>query len=242
LSWEKTGATGLRYGSGNPALVPTSDAAIEDSITTKIGELVLDTEGNLKGTLEIVYGVQDSMSLKWRAYGEDETTRTQMLESGVLASLPDGAKVKTVSSAGWTNSEEPLRAKLEIELDAYATSAGKRWLLQSGILHTKDQNPFTAATRMYPIYFDYPYEVNESLTIVTPNGYAVESVPAPASVEFTVSSYSQSAEQTQSKITIKRKIRIKGISYNAVSYSSLRKFFGLIHDQDEQPIALKAQR
>jgi len=121
-------------------------------------------------------------------------------------------------------------------------SAGKRRLLQSGILHTRDQNPFTAATRTHPIYFDYPYEVDESLTIAIPSGYAAESVPAPASVEFSVSSYSRSTEQAQSKITIRRKTKVKGITYNAVSYPSLRKFFGLIHDQDEQPITLKTQQ
>jgi len=145
-------------------------------------------------------------------------------------------------ATGWTNSDDLLRAKFEIELNGCASSTGKRWLLQSGILHAQDQNPFTVATRTYPVYFDYPYEINENLTITVPNGYSVESVPSPASLEFNVSSYSQSTEQGQSKITIKRKIRIKAIAYNAVSYPALRKFFAGIHEQDEQPIALKTQQ
>ena len=45
-----------------------------------------------------------------------------------------------------------------------------------------DQNPFKALTREYPIDFVYPQQDKYTFSITIPEGYQVESVPAPLAI------------------------------------------------------------
>jgi hypothetical protein len=47
---------------------------------------------------------------------------------------------------------------------------------------TKSRNPFVNGDRKMPIYFGYPKQEKYQITISIPEGYVVESVPAPIKI------------------------------------------------------------
>lgn len=50
------------------------------------------------------------------------------------------------------------------------------------LFFTNDKNPFKQEVREYPVDFSYPYADKFNITIQIPDGYSVESLPAPAAL------------------------------------------------------------
>lgn len=50
------------------------------------------------------------------------------------------------------------------------------------LFFTNDKNPFKQEVREYPVDFSYPFVDKYNITIKIPDGFTVETLPAPAKV------------------------------------------------------------
>ena len=57
-------------------------------------------------------------------------------------------------------------------------NAGSRAVLPAAIFTVGEKGIFEHANRVHPIYFEYPYEKSDDLTVELPAGWHVGSVPS----------------------------------------------------------------
>ena len=55
---------------------------------------------------------------------------------------------------------------------------GRSMLVPASLFQTSQAVAFRAEKRLYPIYFDYPFEETDDLTLHVPTWYKIESAPA----------------------------------------------------------------
>lgn len=123
------------------------------------------------------------------------------------------------------------------------TEAGNGRLIVSPMLmFAATQNPFTDATRTYPVDFVFPRQDKYTFSISLPKGYAIESLPESAtyqmkdnvgSFRFNISAVGQGQIQV---------VVVNNINYAMIGpdyYPALKEFYGTVIKKQSEKIVLK---
>ncbi len=239
LPWDETAAGGIVLETYVHGVGLTPNPESRDAVTRYEGNLQLDATGTLKGLLRVHYEGQEALIQRLWASKTDEAKRVEDLEAGFKTSFSDGAIVKLKSSDGWDKSETPLTLEYEVELPNYATPAGRRLIFPLGVLHNTEKNPFPSPRRVYPIYFEYPYEVYEDIHIELPPGIQTESLPPEKKAERGVVKYYFSVKKDGNNLEIKRTKLVQAVLMGVDQYPALRAYFDQVMAGDSQQVTLK---
>lgn len=107
------------------------------------------------------------------------------------------------------------------------------------------ENPFKQEKREYPVDFGYPAQEKYNISIEIPEGYIVESLPAPINLitgEDNIGKFKYMIENTENKIQI---VIITDINTAIVStdyYEVLKDFFQKMIDKQNEKIVLKKRK
>ena len=239
LPWEETDAGGIRVDPIRGKIGSTPKPASKEAITQRHAELKLDADGNLAGNLTITFDGQEALSRRLRAIDQDEAQRRKELEEAVQHSLPQGAAVKLLSAGAWETSETPLTAQFQVQVPSFASIAGRRLILPLGIFHANRQNPFITARRTHPVYFEYPYEFYDDVTLILPPNTQVESLPPHALIDRGLCVYEFSLEKQGNSLHLKRTLKMQAYFLPVANYLALRNFFDQVRANDEQQATLQ---
>jgi transglutaminase-like putative cysteine protease len=240
LPWEETDAGGIRIDRADNKIETTPPPQSKDAVIRRQAELNLDAEGNLDGKLSITYEGQEALRRRLKAIDQDEVQRQKDLEDEVQHSLPQGVTVKLLSADAWVASQTPLRTQFQIQVPNYANKAGQRLLLPVAVFHANGQNPFTSPRRTHPVYFEYPAEVYDDVTLVLPPGVRIESLPANGKFERGATFYESSAEKQGNTLRLKRTFKMAAYYVPPDRYQALRQFYEQVRAGDEQQAILKS--
>jgi hypothetical protein len=119
--------------------------------------------------------------------------------------------------------------------------AGKRVLIPAGVFTAGEKHTFEHANRVYPIYFDYPYEKWDDITIELPPGWQVGSVPPGQEKDGHVVSYTLKVEGGKGALHLTRKLRVDCLIVETKYYPALRNFFQSVRNGDEEQIVLQPE-
>ena len=164
------------------------------------------------------------------------------MENLIQPSLPHGSSVKLLSAEGWQVADAPLKAEYEILIPNFATRTGKRLVVPMDIFHTTARSSLTSASRVNPVYFDYPFESYEEITLDLPLGFELESLPSPQSIQREAGQYEFMGEVRGDTIHLQRSFKQSGYYFPVASYAALRSFYNLVRASDEQQITLSSVR
>jgi hypothetical protein len=92
---------------------------------------------------------------------------------------------------------------------------------------------------VHPIYFEYPYEKADDLTIELPPGWQVSSMPPPQDTNGKVMLYSLKVEQSPGTLRLTRKLTIDVLLVEQRYYTALRNFFQSVRTSDGLQIVLQ---
>jgi hypothetical protein len=106
-----------------------------------------------------------------------------MISDEIKAWLPSSAKFDLTSITGWDKSDSALEAQGKLQIPEIAETAGKRTLLPLGLYEAIQRQYFESATRKQDVYFPYPFEEVDDITLQLPAGWTADSLPAPKTVE-----------------------------------------------------------
>jgi hypothetical protein len=126
-----------------------------------------------------------------------------------------------------------------VKIPGWASSAGKRALIPAGVFTEVEHHIFEHANRVHPIYFEYPYEKVDDVTIELPAGWQVGSVPAPQDNNAHVVGYTLKVEGSKNALHLTRVLKVDFLILDPKYYPALRNFFGLVRSGDEQQIVLQ---
>lgn len=239
LTWYETGVAGLRLDKDGGTWIQTTLPQASESRIERVGKLKLSDTGDLEGKLTITYTGLEAMGHRLEERNEDEVARKKFLEEVVTGQIAAGAEVELTNKPDWTSSETPLVAEFNLKIPGWASSAGRRVMIPAAIFTAAERGVFEHANRVQPIYFAYPYEKADDVTIELPLGWQVSSVPPPQDQGAKVVAYSLKVEQSPGTLRLTRKLTIDFLLVPQKYYTALRNFFQAVRNGDGVQVVLQ---
>lgn len=239
LPWEKTATSGLKLVGGKGEKFSTPRSRSEDAITERKADLKLDAEGSAAGTLLTTFRGQEALRLRIDALRKDATGKTKLLEEEIKAWLPSSATFEIVKAEGWDQTDQPLVVEARVSVPNLAVRAGKRLLLAKGVLQTTESHPFKASSRVHPVYFEYPFQEADEVTLSVPAGVRVESTVVPRKAETDFGMYQSFVQRRGEALWLGRKLQIDGIFFAKEFYPELRAFYDTVRIGDEDNLVMQ---
>lgn len=239
LEWSETAVLGLRLDKDGGSWIQTALPQASESQIRRNAKLTLSDTGDLEGTLTVTYTGLEAMYRRLHELHQDETARKKYLEESLKDQIPAAAELELTNKPDWNASETPLVAILNLKIPGWASSAGKRALLPVGFFGAPEKHVFEHANRVFPIYFEYPYEKIDDVTVDLPQGWQIGSVPAPTTKDSHVVLYSLNVENNKSSVHVQRKLTVDIVILESKYYAALRNFFQVVKTGDEEQVLLQ---
>jgi hypothetical protein len=241
LTWSETGTHGLCLDKDGGKWIKTTLPPSSDSQIHRKAKLKLSDSGDLEGILTVTYTGLEAMYRRLEQRNADEVDRRKFLEDQLKEQVPGAAELELTNKPDWASSEAPLVAEFNLKISGWASNAGKRVMLPVGVFSAYEKHVFEHATRVHPIYFEYPYEKMDDVTIDLPPSWQVSNVPPPQTQDGHIIAYSLKADSGSGTVHVVRQLNVDVLILEQKYYSALRKFFQVVRTGDEEQILLQAR-
>jgi len=239
VMWAETGIQGLRLEKDRGTWVTTSVPKSSDSQVLRHADLTLSENGDLEGKLTLTFTGLKAMELRLEERNEDETDKKKTLEDEAKGSIPVASEIELTNKPAWNSSSVPLVAEFKMKIDGWASAAGHKTMLPVGLFAADEKAVFSHADRVHPIYFEYPIEKDDDVTVTLPAGWQVSSLPKEVVQDGRVVTYSLKAEDNKASVHITRKLSSDILLMDSKYYPALRNFYQGVRTADEQQILLQ---
>ena len=239
LTWSETGVPGLRLDKDGGTWIQTTLPQASESRIERVGKLKLSDTGDLEGKLTVTYIGLEAMYHRVEERNADEVARKKFLEELVTEQIAVAAEAELTNKPDWTSSETPLVAEYNLKIPGWASGAGRRVMIPAAIFTAAEKGVFEHANRVQPIYFEYPHEKADDITIELPPGWQVSSVPPPQDRNGKVMVYSLKVEQSPGTLRLTRKLTIDVLLVQQKYYTALRNFFQAVRTSDGIQVVLQ---
>ena len=239
LPWDETGVQGLKLdkdgGSWVTTILPQSDV----SRIERKAQLKLSDNGDLEGTLRVTFTGLEALRRRVEERHDDETARKTFLEDEVKEYVPAAVEVVLTNKPAWETSDVSLAAEFHIKVPGWASGAGRRALVPVGLFSAPEKHIFEHATRVQAIYFEFPFEKSDEVTIELPQGWQVATTPKPQDEGGKVAGYTLKVDDHKTALEMTRKLHLNALLMDIKYYGALRSFFQMVRTGDEQQIVLQ---
>ncbi len=239
LTWSETGTPALRLDKDGGTWIKTPLPASSESRIERKARLKLSDNGDLEGKLTITYAGLEAMYHRIGMLHSDEVARKKFLEDRVKRQIPVAAEAELTNQPDWNGSETPLVGEFNVRIPGWASNAGKRVIVPAAVFTAGEKHTFEHANRVYPIYFDYPYEKVDDVTIELPPGWQVGSIPPAQDKDVRAVGYSLKVDGGKDTLHLTRKLKVDFMLLEAKYYPTLRDFFEAVRTGDEEQIVLQ---
>ncbi|CAC9973330.1 transglutaminase domain-containing protein [Flavobacterium panici] len=109
------------------------------------------------------------------------------------------------------------------------------------LFFTKDKNPFTQEVREYPVDFSYPFVDKFNITIKIPEGFVVETLPAPAaiSMEDNLGTFKFNIAASSNVLQLSILHQINEAIVSPEKYEMLKEYYKAMVAKETEKIVLK---
>ena len=153
--------------------------------------------GDLEGNLTVTFTGLEGLRRRMEERNGDEAERKRYLEDQVKEYIPAASEVELKNKPEWNSSAGPLVAEFTLKVPGWASGAGRRALLPVGLFSATEKRLFDHAVRVHPIYFEYPFQKVDDITIELPAGWQTTSLPAAKNVDQKAVVYTSKGERQE---------------------------------------------
>ena len=239
LPWSETAVAGLRLDKDGGTWIVTPLPEAAESRVERVGKMKLLEDGDLEGTVTVSYVGLDAMYHRLTERHADDVERKKDLEESLMSQLTSASQAELTNKPDWNGSETPLVAEFSFKIPGWASSAGRRVLLPGAVFVAGEKGVFEHASRVQPIYFEYPYQKIDDLTITLPPGWQVSSVPKPQDINAKAIVYSAKVEQGAESLRLTRKFTIDVLLIEQKNYPALRNFYQAVRTSDAVQVVVQ---
>jgi Domain of Unknown Function with PDB structure (DUF3857) len=239
LTWSETGVTGLRLDKDGGTWIRTTLPGPSESRIERVGKLKLSDTGDLEGKVTVTYTGLEAMYHRLEQRHADEVARKKFLEESLTSQIEAASEVELTNQPDWTSSETPLVAEFNLKIPGWASNAGRRVMVPAAIFTAAEKGTFEHANRVHPIYFEYPHEKADDMTVELPPGWHVSSVPPAKDQDGHIIRYTLKVDPSQGSLRLTRKLSIDILLIDQKYYASLRQFFQVVRTGDGEQIVLQ---
>jgi hypothetical protein len=239
LTWSETGTPGLRLDKDGGSWIMTTLPPSSDSRIERNAKLKLSDTGDMEGTVTITYTGLEAMYRRLDLRNSDDVARKNFLEDELKEQVPVAIELDLTNKPDWTSSETPLVAEFHLRVPGWVSGAGKRAVMPVGLFTAAEKRLFEHANRIQPIYFEYPFEKLDDVSIELPAGWQVASVPPAKNQDGHIVSYTLKAEDDKGVLHVARRLNVDFLFLETKYYGALRTFFQVVRTGDEEQIVLQ---
>jgi len=239
LEWPETGVTGLRLDKDGGTWIQSTLPQSSDSQIERKAKLTLSDAGDMEGKLTVTFTGLEGMYRRVEEIHSDDPERKKYLEDEVKEYIPAAAEIDLTNQPDWKSSSQPLVAEFNVKIPGWVSGAGRRALLPVGLFSATEKHIFEHTNRVHPIYFEFPLEKVDDVTINLPLGWQVQSLPQPQNQNGHVVAYNLKAENDASSLHLTRKVTVDFLMIDVKYYPALRNFFQVVRTGDEEQIVLQ---
>jgi transglutaminase-like putative cysteine protease len=239
LPWNETAVAGLKLDKDGGSFVKT---VLPESALSKIdrkAEMKMLDDGSLAGKVTVTFSGLEAISRRMEQRNEDEAARKKYLEDQLREYIPAGVDVDLTNKPEWRDASVPLVATYDLKVPGWASAAGHRALVPVGLFSATEKQLFEHASRVHPVYFHYPFEKDDDVSIDLPLGWKVSSVPKALNQDAKAVVYTLKVEDDKGTLHLKRVLRCDMLMIEAKQYPVLRTFFQTVRTGDEQQIIVQ---
>ena len=161
------------------------------------------------------------------------------MEDYVREVVPVGIDVELTNKPDWASSSDSLVAEFSLKVPGWASGAGKRALLPVGLFTAPEKHLYEHSTRVHPLYFRFRYQKLDNVQIELPLGWQVSSLPQPVTQDAKLIVYNAKAENKNGTLHLERHLTVELGFLEQKYYPTLRNFYQLVKNADEQQIVLQ---
>jgi hypothetical protein len=240
LPWSETRVQGLRLDKEGGNWITTTAPEPSESRIERRAALQLTDSGSLEGKVTITFTGMEAMERRMEERDEDDSARKKYLEDQIKECIPVPAEAELTSKPDWESSAPTLVAEFDLKVPGWATAAGHRTLLPVGLFGGIEKHTFEHADRVHPVYFSFPYQHNDDVTITLPSGWEMGDVPNAQDVDLKVATYSLRAANKNGSLQVRRQLMLNLQAVEVKNYPVLRSFFQGVRTGDEQQVIVSA--
>jgi len=239
LEWPETGVAGLRLDKDGGTWIQSTLPLSSESRIERQAKLQLSETGDLEGKLTVTFTGLEAMSRRVEQRHNDDAERKKFLEEQVREYIPAAAELDLTNQPDWKSSSPPLVAEFSLKIPGWVSGAGRRALLPVGIFSAPEKHIFEHANRVHPLYFEFPFEKLDDVTIDLPLGWQVQSLPKSQKQDAHVVVYDLTAANDAGSVHLTRKLTVDMLVLESKYYPALRNFFQVVRTGDEGQIVLQ---
>jgi len=238
LPWVETGVNGLKLDKEGGTWLTSSLPYSAESAIQRKAELKLDDTGELEGKLTVTYTGLEASQRRVEERLADDTDRKKFLEDEVKEAIPAACDVELTNQPDWKSSSPSLVAEYTLKVPGWVSGAGKRALLPVGLFGAPEKHLFDHADRVHPIYFQFPFQRSDDISIDMPLGWQVSTLPQPQKLDAKAVTYNLEAKNDKGTLHLSRALNVDVLLLPSSSYPTLRKVFQIVRTGDEQQVIL----
>ncbi len=239
LMWPETAVPGLRLDKDGGTWIRTM---VPDSSASRImrkADFTLAESGDVEGKLTVTYTGLEAMQRRREELHEDEADRKKFLEDEAKGYVPAASELELTNKPDWRSSTPPLIAEFKMKIPGWVSGAGRRALFPVGIFSADEKRVFEHAERVHPIYFEFPSQKEDDVTISLPLGWEIGSLPPAQNQDAKAAVYTLRAENSKGTLHLSRTLNLNLMLLDQKYYTSLRNFFQVVRTGDEEQIVLQ---
>jgi hypothetical protein len=238
LPWMETAVRGLKLDKDGGTWVETSLPTSADSGIQRKAELKLTETGDLEGKLTVTYTGLEAAQRRVEERLADDTQRKKLLEDEVRWAIPAACEVELTSQPDWKSSSS-LVAEYTLKVPGWASAAGRRALLPVGLFGAPEKHLFDHADRVHPIYFQFPFQRADDVSIDLPLGWEITTVPEQQKLDAKAITYVLEAKNNKGTLHLNRVLNVDVLLLPTKNYPTLRKIFQVVRTGDEEQVILQ---
>ncbi len=242
LEWQETGVPGLRLDKEGGTWIQTMTPQSSASRIERRANLTISETGDLEGKLSITFTGLEAMQRRVEERNQDDAARKKYLEDQAKEYIPAASEVDLTNKPDWGSSSSSLVAEYDVKIPGWVSGAGRRALFPVGIFSATEKRVFDHTDRVHPIYFSFPFQKQDDVTVTLPPGWQVNNLPPEENQSNNVVAYISKVEDNKQTLHLTRTLRIDLILLDAKYYPALRQFFQYVRQGDEQQIVLQPGR
>ncbi|MGC1907858.1 MAG: DUF3857 domain-containing protein [Candidatus Acidiferrum sp.] len=239
LPWNETAVMGLKLDKDGGSFVTTELPQSSESVIERKAELKMSDDGTLSGNVRMTFSGLEALWRRIEERNEDEAARKQFMEDQLREYVPVGIDVELTNKPDWASSAPTLVAVYDLKVQGWATAAGHRALLPVGLFSASEKGVFAHAERVHPIYFRFPYQKKDDVTIELPLNWKVTNVPKEKNQDSKAVVYDLKVENANGVLHLTRMLRSDLLVIDQANYPALRGFYQIVRTGDEQTIVVQ---
>ncbi len=239
LPWSETGVEGYKVTKDGGAWIITTLPDSSKSRISREGEFRLTDNGDLEGTLTVSFTGLESSRRRTEERFADAAARKKYLEDDVKEWLTNASEVELTNQPDWKSSTASMVAVFLLKIPGWASAAGRRSVVPMGLFCASDKHLFEHTSRVHPIYFQFPHQFEDNVTIELPSGWQIVNLPAPQKKDRGLVVYTLEAKNEKGTLKLHRMLSIDALLLNVQVYPALRGFFQEVRTLDEQQVLLQ---